>query len=168
MLKGFRDFILRGNVVDLAVAVVIGVAFSAIVNALVADIINPLIAAVVTQTGFLVSHIDGSRRRDQIWRFSQRHHLLSAHCGDCLFLCRAPHKCAARKVACRRSSSGGTDHQGLPRVPQRHPACRQTLLALRSTGRLTYFCRVIGPGAIARPQLGRGPVLCRYRFEAKY
>ena len=52
MLKGFRDFILRGNVVDLAVAVVIGVAFTAIVNALVADIINPLIAAIVNKPDF--------------------------------------------------------------------------------------------------------------------
>jgi large conductance mechanosensitive channel len=52
MLKGFRDFILRGNVVDLAVAVVIGAAFSAIVNALVADIINPLIAAAVRKPDF--------------------------------------------------------------------------------------------------------------------
>ena len=49
MLKGFRDFILRGNVVDLAVAVIIGAAFTGIVNALVADIINPLIAATVGQ-----------------------------------------------------------------------------------------------------------------------
>jgi len=46
MLKGFRDFILRGNVVDLAVAVVIGAAFGAVVTALVADIITPLIAAI--------------------------------------------------------------------------------------------------------------------------
>jgi large conductance mechanosensitive channel len=52
VLKGFRDFILRGNVVDLAVAVVIGVAFSAIVNALVTDIINPLIAAIVQKPDF--------------------------------------------------------------------------------------------------------------------
>lgn len=52
MLKGFRDFILRGNVVDLAVAVVIGVAFSAIVNALVTDLINPLIAAIVQKPDF--------------------------------------------------------------------------------------------------------------------
>ena len=43
MLKGFRDFLLRGNVVDLAVAVVIGSAFGAIVNSLVKDIITPLI-----------------------------------------------------------------------------------------------------------------------------
>ena len=49
MLKGFRDFILRGNVVDLAVAVIIGAAFTGIVNALVSDIFNPLIAATVGQ-----------------------------------------------------------------------------------------------------------------------
>ena len=47
MLKGFRDFILRGNVIDLAVAIVIGAAFAAIVTALVENIINPLIAALV-------------------------------------------------------------------------------------------------------------------------
>ena len=52
MIKGFRDFILRGNVLDLAVAVIIGVAFSAIVNSLVADVINPLIAAVVGKPDF--------------------------------------------------------------------------------------------------------------------
>ena len=61
MLKGFRDFILRGNVVDLAVAVVIGVAFSAIVNAMVADIINPLIAAIVHKPDFsaLLLNVNG-------------------------------------------------------------------------------------------------------------
>lgn len=47
MLKGFRDFILRGNVMDLAVAVVIGAAFGKIITALVSDLINPLIAALV-------------------------------------------------------------------------------------------------------------------------
>ena len=46
MLKGFKEFILRGNVVDLAVAVVIGVAFGAVVTAFVADIITPIIAAI--------------------------------------------------------------------------------------------------------------------------
>ena len=46
MLKEFRDFILRGNVVDLAVAVVIGAAFKAIVDALVRDLITPLLAAI--------------------------------------------------------------------------------------------------------------------------
>ncbi|MWB97485.1 large conductance mechanosensitive channel protein MscL [Agromyces seonyuensis] len=46
MLKGFRDFIARGNVIDLAVAVVIGAAFTTIVNAIVSGIVNPLIALI--------------------------------------------------------------------------------------------------------------------------
>ncbi|MCS6924405.1 MAG: large conductance mechanosensitive channel protein MscL [Candidatus Binatia bacterium] len=44
MLKGFRDFILRGNVVDLAVGVVMGVAFGAVVNSVVKNLVTPLIA----------------------------------------------------------------------------------------------------------------------------
>jgi len=46
MIKGFKEFILRGNVIDLAVAVVIGAAFTGIVNAIVDGLINPLIALV--------------------------------------------------------------------------------------------------------------------------
>ena len=46
MLKGFKEFIMRGNVIDLAVAVVIGAAFGRIVTALVDGLINPLVAAI--------------------------------------------------------------------------------------------------------------------------
>jgi large conductance mechanosensitive channel len=46
VINGFKEFILRGNVVDLAVAVVIGAAFTAIVNVIVTSLINPLIALV--------------------------------------------------------------------------------------------------------------------------
>lgn len=46
MIKGFKEFILRGNVIDLAVAVVIGAAFTLIVNSIVAGLINPLIALI--------------------------------------------------------------------------------------------------------------------------
>jgi len=52
MLKGFKQFLLRGNVVDLAVAVVIGGAFGAVVTALVKDLLTPLIAAVVGKPDF--------------------------------------------------------------------------------------------------------------------
>ncbi|MGH9006258.1 MAG: large conductance mechanosensitive channel protein MscL [Acidimicrobiales bacterium] len=52
MLKGFRQFILRGTVVDLAIAVVIGVAFNAVVQALVRDIVTPLIAAIAGKPNF--------------------------------------------------------------------------------------------------------------------
>ena len=51
-LKEFREFILRGNVVDLAVAVVIGAAFTAVVNALVKDLMTPIIAALFGESDF--------------------------------------------------------------------------------------------------------------------
>ena len=59
MLKGFRDFILRGNVVDLAVAVIIGAAFGAITASFTADVITPLISALAGTPDFssLVIHI---------------------------------------------------------------------------------------------------------------
>ena len=52
MVKEFREFILRGNLVDLAVAVVIGTAFGALVTALVRDLITPLIAAIGGEPDF--------------------------------------------------------------------------------------------------------------------
>ena len=63
MLKEFRQFILRGNLVDLAVAVVVGAAFTAVVNALVSSMITPLIAAIGGERDFsaLAFTINGSR-----------------------------------------------------------------------------------------------------------
>jgi large conductance mechanosensitive channel len=63
MLKGFRQFALRGNVLDLAVAVVIGGAFGAVISALVKDLITPLIAAIVAKPDFsaLGLTVNGSR-----------------------------------------------------------------------------------------------------------
>ncbi|HEX5559449.1 MAG TPA: large conductance mechanosensitive channel protein MscL [Gaiellales bacterium] len=52
MLREFKQFIMRGNVVDLAVAVVIGTAFAAVVAAFIADIITPLIAAIFGKQDF--------------------------------------------------------------------------------------------------------------------
>jgi large conductance mechanosensitive channel len=52
MLKGFKDFIMRGNVIDLAVAFVIGTAFKDVVTAFVANIITPLIAAIAGKPNF--------------------------------------------------------------------------------------------------------------------
>jgi large conductance mechanosensitive channel len=62
MFKGFRDFILRGNVMDLAVAVIIGAAFTAIVTSLTANIINPLLGAFIGKPNFdyLVGHVHGA------------------------------------------------------------------------------------------------------------
>jgi large conductance mechanosensitive channel len=65
MVKEFRAFILRGNLVDLAVAVVIGTAFAAVVAALVADLITPLLAAIGGKQDFsaLTFTINGSEFR---------------------------------------------------------------------------------------------------------
>ena len=52
MLKEFRSFLMRGNIVDLAVAVVIGTAFAALVASLVANILTPIIAAIVGKPDF--------------------------------------------------------------------------------------------------------------------
>jgi large conductance mechanosensitive channel len=52
MLSDFKKFVLRGNVVDLAVAVVVGVAFAAVITAFVNDLITPLIAAIFGKTSF--------------------------------------------------------------------------------------------------------------------
>ena len=62
MLKGFRDFVLRGNVMDLAVAVMIGAAFTAIVASLTNNIINPLLGAFIGKPNFdyLVGHVHGA------------------------------------------------------------------------------------------------------------
>ena len=63
MLKGFQQFILRGNVLDLAVAVVMGAAFGGVVNALVKDLLTPLIAAIVGQPDFsaMAFAVNGSK-----------------------------------------------------------------------------------------------------------
>jgi len=63
MLKEFKQFLLRGNVVDLAVGVVIGAAFGTVVTALVSDLLTPLIAAIakVPDFGGLLFTINGSQ-----------------------------------------------------------------------------------------------------------
>jgi large conductance mechanosensitive channel len=52
MLRDFKQFVARGNAIELAIAVVMGVAFAAVINALVADLITPLIAAIVGKPDF--------------------------------------------------------------------------------------------------------------------
>ncbi len=63
MLKGFRQFILRGNMLDLAVAVVLGAAFGAVVAALVKDLLTPLIAAIAGKPDFsaIAFEVNGSK-----------------------------------------------------------------------------------------------------------
>jgi large conductance mechanosensitive channel len=62
-VKDFREFLLRGNLVDMAVGVVIGLAFAAVISALVADLVTPLIAAIGGKPDFsaLTFHVNGSK-----------------------------------------------------------------------------------------------------------
>lgn len=64
-MKGFKQFLLRGNVLDLAVAVVMGAAFGAVVTALVKDLLTPIIAAIVGKPDFssIVFEVNGSTLR---------------------------------------------------------------------------------------------------------
>ena len=57
MLKEFRDFIAKGNVMDMAVGIIIGAAFTAIVTSLVGDIINPLLSIITGNTDFSANYI---------------------------------------------------------------------------------------------------------------
>lgn len=63
MFKGFKQFLLRGNVLDLAVAVVIGAAFGAVITSFVTNILTPLIAAIVGKPDFsaMVADVNGSK-----------------------------------------------------------------------------------------------------------
>ena len=59
MIKEFKEFIMRGNVVDLAVAVIIGAAFTAIVDSLVNDIIMPIIGVILGSVDFKMNRFNG-------------------------------------------------------------------------------------------------------------
>jgi large conductance mechanosensitive channel len=59
MLNGFRDFLLRGNVIDLAVGVIIGAAFTGIVNALAEGLLTPLISLIFGQPDFTNLNVNG-------------------------------------------------------------------------------------------------------------
>ena len=63
MLSGFKQFVLRGNVIDLAVAVVIGTAFGAVVTAFVKDLLTPLVAAILGSPDFsaIALTVNGSK-----------------------------------------------------------------------------------------------------------
>ena len=72
MLKGFRDFIARGNVIDLAVGIVIGAAFTALVNAFVVNLINPIIGLFTGKDLTFPIEQDNSDVRHHLARFRRR------------------------------------------------------------------------------------------------
>ena len=125
MVKEFKEFILRGNVVDLAIAVIIGAAFTAIVNSLVKDIFMPIIGYALGGVDFTSMFIvlggghlrqpggrAGGRRGDhQLRRVHQRHHHLPAGRPDPLL------RRQGDQQAAEAAGAGPAQHQGVPALP---------------------------------------------------
>ncbi len=120
-----KKFLLRGNVVDLAVAVVVGTAFTAVVKALVADILTPIIALIFGKPNFegLSFTINGSH-----FLYGDFINSLITFLGVAaavFFFVVAP-----IDQADGASRPGGPGHQGVPGVHERHPAQGEALSPL--------------------------------------
>jgi large conductance mechanosensitive channel len=136
MLTDFKKFILRGNVVDLAVAVVVGLAFAAVVTALVNDLITLLIAAIFGKPGFsgLNFTLNQSKFRygsfvNALWSF-----LIVA--TVVFFAVVVPLTALMRRLNVLPKDEPEPEDAPVPRVPERHPGrgAALRLLHLRGDG----------------------------------
>ena len=132
-MKGFRDFLNQGNVVQLAVAFVIGGAFGAVVTALVADIINPIIAIPFGKPNFdnLVLTINGSDVKYGTFITAVIAFIFVA-AGVYFFFVVPYNRLQARA---RSAAPAEFEHTSLPGVPDRHSQGSQSLLSVHSAGR---------------------------------
>ena len=133
MIKEFREFILRGNLVDLAVAVVIGTAFAAVVTALVADLITPLLAAIGGKQDFsaLTFTINGSEFR--YGDFLNALITFVTIAAVVFFFVVKPVNALLARMKTERGR-GGADAQ-VPGVPERDPGVGVALRVLHRAGR---------------------------------
>ena len=118
MLKGFREFILRGNVIDLAVAVVIGAAFTAVVNSIVNEPVQPADRRVLQGERRLDNALivdDRQRLADQVRRGARRDHQLPDRRGRRLLRLRLPDQPARRSA--RAPPQAGCRGAGRARSP---------------------------------------------------
>ena len=125
MIKGFKDFILRGNVIDLAVAVVIGAAFTALVAAVTANLIQPVLNAfggVDTGSDRLLPQPEQARVLRQHQRDPRRdHHLPDHRAGRLLRLCRADEEDPGHRRP-RQAAGQGRPDRGRPADRDPRPA----------------------------------------------
>lgn len=126
MLKGFWKFVLRGNVIDLAVAVIIGTAFGAVVNSVVQDVITPLIGAIGGQPDFSAVTLGPIRIGNVI------NNILSflVVAGVIYFVVVVP----MNRIVARFKSSEP--------VPQQTRTCPECLSEIPLTARRCAFCTV--------------------------
>lgn len=129
VVSGFRDFIARGNVIDLAVAVVIGAAFSGVVQAFVKDILTPLIAAIFGKQDFssLTFTINGSEFRYGDLVNAVINFVLVAAAIYFFVVVPMNHFAERRQPRHRRDA----DHARVPRMPHADPHLSASLCCLR-------------------------------------
>ena len=131
MLKGFKDFISRGNVVELAVGVIIGAAFKNIVDALVDVIINPLIAAVIGKPDFsdaFILTLNGTNVKFGVLITAVINFLLMAFA---IYLCIVV---PMNKLAALRTAKEKADKDAAPKVSAEVQLLTEIRDALKSSG----------------------------------
>ena len=134
MIKGFKDFISRGNVVDLAVGVIIGAAFKNIVDALVDGIINPLIAAVIGKPDFLDAFIltlNGTNVKFGVLITAVINFLLMAFA---IYLCIVV---PMNKLAALRNAKEKAEKDAAPKISDEVQLLTEIRDALKSSGSTT-------------------------------
>ena len=132
-MKDFREFLLRGNLVDMAVGIVIGIAFAAVVTALVADLVTPLIAAIGGKPDFSSSQLHDQQEPLPLRRLHQRaDHVRRDRRGHLL-----PRREARQRAdgAAQDGASGRRDHEGVPALPEPDPGRGAALRVLHAGGR---------------------------------
>ena len=134
MIKGFKDFISRGNVVDLAVGVIIGAAFKNIVDALVDGIINPLIAAVIGKPDFsdaFILTLNGTNVKFGLLITAVINFLLMAFA---IYLCIVV---PMNKLAALRTAKEKADADAAPKISDEVQLLTEIRDALKSSGSTT-------------------------------
>ncbi len=131
MIKGFKDFISRGNAVDLAVGVIIGAAFKNIVDALVDGIINPLIAAVIGKPDFsdaFILTLNGTNVKFGVLITAVINFLLMAFA---IYLCIVV---PMNKLAALRTAKEKAEKDAAPKVSDEVQLLTEIRDALKSSG----------------------------------
>ena len=131
MIKGFKDFISRGNAVDLAVGVIIGAAFKNIVDALVDGIINPLIAAVIGKPDFsdaFILTLNGTNVKFGILITAVINFLLMAFA---IYLCIVV---PMNKLAALRTAKEKAEKDAAPKISDEVQLLTEIRDALKSSG----------------------------------
>ena len=134
MIKGFKDFISRGNVVDLAVGVIIGAAFKNIVDALVDGIINPLIAAVIGKPDFsdaFILTLNGTNVKFGVLITAVINFLLMAFA---IYLCFVV---PMNKLAALRNAKEKAEKDAAPKISDEVQLLTEIRDALKSSGSTT-------------------------------